>query len=813
MPRQFPLIRNLNNLVWNIKHYQPSARRPAFKASRHPFCTNIQLRDASYAYWFEETSRDIRHKLAARKNEFSKTEKEPFSQEKVVGNRSLRGPVLSSAHASLDEHRSAPNEDIKFEISQDEIEIVRLFQSGEFADMYSRIKECKEKSVLVPVELVNEMASRVYNELPTDTVDSYLLQSVVEPPAFYWKNDLRYSNSSMKFVPRLAYLHKTFSLYESIGISNKSFLQNYIWLCYHEGDLRKLQKLLYLYLKSPSYDSRTLSYVINAFIYNYDVQFSKSLFDSIVAMNKPLSESLVSSTLVAFVKVGALYDHLYDISHLWLTSANCESPYPKTIALLAEQTYKFGTEKEISLVNKLCEASGYENNFLVQMVRTQSKILHRDNNQKKTLTSDDVTEILRLRNTLGNSRHALKVYYESYIHFFSKYCNMTMVQLILKEMKKDDIPISKFAYDSIIQHYVSNSKFVLLSKFMEKFVSKYIAFEPIYVKQLFEAFIKTYPYHGEEFALGFHEWLQSNADLSMNEKLIIGKECQIVTSGSKMTPCAMKKATLENDKKYALSGWTNIKQSTGKPIVKLQKRHQVQFRMVEGIRDVMRKGIRPDYHVIENTLRNSSSSLRSVILETLSDMRMDRSSTRLAIHHFLLGYPQKDDFRRFVEGNFKDLNTSDKLLLARRSMNSYDFETTSLLLNSLQKVDMTDGRRMISLNLKLRNDIFRNDFEGCVKEIEEFPIDEITLSPYIYNQCRYIEKSISRKLNKSTTPDEDTPSPDIMNIALEKLRGLIGDIEVRLKKDDADVRGLIQESFQMLNVWVKSSRKQDPRKV
>lgn len=808
MARQFPLIRSFNNLLWNIKHYQPSTRRPAFRASRHPFCTNIQLRDVSYAYWFEETSRDLRLKLATKKSNDSQgpTEASPLgkSSEKIIAS------AVASTTATMEKNQVS-SETMKPEISPEEIEIVRLFQLGQFAEMYAKLQEYKAQKVLIPVELLNEMASRVYNELPTDVIDPFILQSVVEPPAFYLKDDLRYSKFCTRLLPRLKYLHQSFSLYECIGIANEKFLQHYIWLCYHQGDLQTLQKLLYRYLKCLSYDSRTFSYVINAFVYNYDVQFSKSLFDSIVAMKKPLSETLISSTLVAFVKVGALHDNLYDVSQLWLTSDNCESPYPKTIALLVEQTYKYGTEREIELVDEICGTLGYNNNFLVQMTRTQMRVLLRDNNQKKSFTADEVTEILRVRNTLGNSRHALKIYYESYIQFFAKYCNMSMVQLVLEEMKKDNIPISKFAYDSLIQHYVSNSKFILLSKFMDKFVSKYVTFEPIYVKQIFEAFVKTYPYHGEEFSHRFHDWLQS-ADLSINEKMDIGKVCQITTSGSKMTPCAIKRPILDNTKKYDLPGWSNIKKSTANPIFKVQKRHQIQFRTV-GIRDLMRKGIRPDYHLIENTLRNLNSALRLVILENLQGMRMARSATRLRIHHFLLRNPQKVHFQKFVETHFYDLNNSDKLLIARRAMNAYAFETTSLLLNSLLSVDMTDGRHMISLNLKLRNNIYQKDFEACVKEIESFPIDEITLSPYIYNQCRYIEKNIAKRIKALDSLEVGTLNEDTMSSALQKLRGLIGDIEVRLKKDDVDIGVLIKEAFRMMNEWIKLSRNQDERKA
>ncbi|KAF8005530.1 hypothetical protein HF325_000987 [Metschnikowia pulcherrima] len=577
------------------------------------------------------------------------------------------------------------------------------------------LKEYKAQDIHIPIELLNEMASRIFNTLPTNSIDPYLLQSVVEPPAFYLKDDLRHLKLYSRIQPGLTGLYKIFSLYESVGLQNEKFLLHYIWLCYHEGDLQTIQKLLYIYLQSPSYDSRTLSHVINAFVYNYEVSFAKSLLDSIVAMNKPLSEALVSSTIVAFVKVGALYDNLYDVSQLWLTSENCESLYPKTIALLIKQTYRYGTEKEISLVDELCSALEYDNNFLVQMVRCQAKILHRDNNQKKSLTEEDVSQILKVRNALGKSKHALKIYYESYILFFAKYCTMAMVQLILKEMRKDEIPISKFAYDAVVQHYVSSSKFVLLSQFMQKFVSR--------------------------------------------------------------------------------------------RIVRVQKRHQIQFRMTRGLRDVLRKGIRPDYHVIEETLKNLNPTKRRGILESLPAMRMGSSVTRLRVHHFLLAYPRKEHFTKFAEEHLESLNTSDKLFVARRSLNSYNTTATSLLLDSLSDVDMTDGRHMIALNLRLRNCILKKDYAGCVKFIDSFPIDGITLSPYIYDQCRYIEKSLSRQLKGSGALAES------IRMALEKLRGLIGDIQIRLDKDEVDIRVLIRDSFRMLSDWVEMSRKQDERKA
>ncbi|KAM9897957.1 hypothetical protein OXX69_010064 [Metschnikowia pulcherrima] len=801
MPRQFPLFRSFHNLVWNIKHYQPSARRPPFKASRHPFCTNIQLRDASYAYWFEETSRDIRQKLAEKNENHSDSVSKHSSKPADV---SLR--ALSSAHSSTD-NSAPPNSDKpKLEISTQEIEIVRLFQTGKYGEMYTRLKEYKAQDIHIPIELLNEMASRIYNTLPTNSIDPYLLQSVVEPPAFYLKDDLRYLKLYSRIQPGLTGLYKIFSLYESVGLQNEKFLSHYIWLCYHEGDLQTIQKLLYIYLQSPSYDSRTLSHVINAFVYNYEVSFAKSLLDSIVAMNKPLSEALVSSTIVAFVKVGALYDNLYDVSQLWLTSENCESLYPKTIALLIKQTYRYGTEKEISLVDELCSALEYDNNFLVQMVRCQAKILHRDNNQKKSLTEEDVSQILKVRNALGKSKHALKIYYESYILFFAKYCTMAMVQLILKEMRKDEIPISKFAYDAVVQHYVSGSKFVLLSQFMQKFVSRYVLFEPIYAKLLFEAFIRTYPYHGKDFAHSFHDWLQNTPLLSKHDKSAIGQACQISTSGSKMTPCSVKRPNLKDSKIYTSPGWKNIEQSARR-IVRVQKRHQIQFRMTRGLRDVLRKGIRPDYHVIEETLKNSNPTKRRGILESLPAMRMGSSVTRLRVHHFLLAYPRKDHFTKFAEKHLESLNTSDKLFVARRSLNSYNTTATSLLLDSLSDVDMTDGRHMIALNLRLRNCILKKDYAGCVKFIDSFPIDGITLSPYIYDQCRYIEKSLSRQLKGSGA------SAESIRMALEKLRGLIGDIQIRLDKDEVDIRVLIRDSFRMLSDWVEMSRKQDERKA
>lgn len=811
MAPEFPLVRSFHTLVWNIRHYQPLHKRPPFRATRHPFCTNIQLQNASCAFWLKETSRDIRTKLSKQLEAPAptrKSQREPVSFKLLsISPSALYGSgaqTSSQDDTQMDESAIHPAE----------VQVVALFKAGDFGGLYKQLCDFKEQGTVLSKEIINEMISSVNADLPIDSTHEYLYQSVVEVPYFFGKDVLRYATLYGRVYPLIEHLYNICKLYEPEYGQDKKFIENHIWLSYHMNDLSLLQLLLFTYLKEADYDSRTLSCVVNAFVYNYDVEFSLSLFRSIVDMKKPLDESFLSSTLVAYTKVDALFDKSLDLLQCWINSTNCETPYPKTVAFLLKQHYRFGNESEIGHMEKLTEQYGYNVNFLVQMVKNQATISNRSFDRKKAITAEDVKEILKIRNSVSHSKYALKIFYESYLHFFSNFSSMHFLQLILREMKKDELPFTKFSYDTIVQHYVLENKFLPLLKFILKFVSKANRFELIYVKYIFDCFVNTYPYQAEEFGEKFSAWVENLDILEANKRAILDS-CKLRKLNSAITPVAVQKRGIENSKKYGESQWKTIYHQPHKFLKKSQTKDQIQFRMNNGIRDVIRRGIRPDYSIIENTLRNLNASHRASLMKILPDIRMDKYKTRLEIFDFLQSQPTKSKLESFVTAIEPRLNTSDKLLLARRLFNENSFDLAIKLLDTLNKDEINDSRHILRLNLCLRVNMARNDYDACIKDIDDFPLDDITLSPYIYKQCQYIEKNLMRKI-RALESNEESPlhgQVDLMKAALAKLKGLLGDIGVRLERDKTDIQKMIKQVFELLDGWIESTKNHDERKI
>lgn len=815
MAREFPLIRSYHNLVWNIKHYQPAKLRPPFRASRHPFCTNIQLQNASCTYWLKETSSHFGKELVGHlKNSGLKYKEGPSriaSTQLLKLHPGARFSLYSETNTATfeDQKEQKPEAEGEVRLSPVEVEIVKLFSAGEFSKLYLALKTYKEQGITISTDIINGMVSSVQEALPMDTSDEYLHQSAVEVPMFHGKSDLRYTSTYGRIFSHIETLYDVCKLYEPMCSTNKKFAENHIWLCYHMDDLTSLQHLLYGYLKRSSYDSRTLSYVINAFVYNYDVEFAKSLMKSIIDMGKPLDESLLSSTLVSFTKVGAIFTNTLDLLKVWSESSNCESPYPKTVALLLKQHYRYGTASEIASIEKFTEELGYNSNFLVSMVRNQEKIANKDMARKKTISKEDVEEILRIRNSIGHSKYALKAFYESYLLFFAKYSSMSMMQLILREMKKDKLPFTKHSYNVIVQHYVSEHKFSPLLKFMQKFVTKANRFEMIYVKNLFDAFVRTYPYEGEMFAQEFLDWVEHSA-LPEHTKTVLKESCKVTKLSSNITPVAIQRQFLHNHKKYQAPQWNDMPKLSESHFKKIKTREQIEFRVEEGLRDVMRIGVKPDYHVIESTFRKLNQFHRASILSYLKDMRMDKHIARLEIFDMLMSSPKKETLQNFVRANEHKFNASDRILLARRLYNENSYDLASQLLQNVNQAEMSDNRMMTKLNLTLRTSIARNDFDSCINTVDNFPINDVTLSPYIYKQCQYIEKNLKKKIQSLEAKQANTEN---MRLTLHKLKGLIGDIDARLKRDKVDIHEMIRSMFQMLNEWIETTKNQDERKI
>lgn len=811
MNRPLPFLRSHFKLGWSIRQNQRLREKPSLRAIRRPFAATQPIRGASCTYWLKDTAKDSDQKPPERckPHKLVTEHKQSLgSAEPVADKAAINNTFLARSNVSAQDPTWA------------EKEIIQLYQDADFLTMYNKLNTFEAQGISISKDIVADIMANVYENPPIDSSVNYLLQSPVEQPFFFIKYSLRLQTRYASYSTHVKHLYDIATLLEKKQSFDDQFLKIYIWLCYHMEDLSTLQRLLYKYLQSPTYDTRTLSYIINAFTYSYDVEYAKSLFISIIGMGRPLDESLLSSTLFAFIRVKALYDNNREIYNAWMALADCESPHPKTVAMFANQTYMYGTEKEIAAVEADIQSLGYENNFLVQLTRTQTAIVLKDTNKKKTISQDEIKSILEVRNTLGRTKYALKVYYESYIRFFSIHCDMAMIQFILKEMKKDGIPLSRYCYEMISNHYVSDAKFFQLFQFMKRFVTRYTQFDLFFVRQMFHAFIKSYPHHAETFSRTFDMWIQESPNLSNHDKHVLQGECQVSRSNSSMTPFKNSPTELKNKNKYSSSNWAVLGPSSGSSQDRSHKKHVVQSTEEEGIKNLLRKGIRPHYFFIEDLLKKLNKRERTKLLRFLPTIRMTRTLARLRIYDFLLDNPNKDKLAKFYRQIGHELNTSNKILLARRTLNSNDYATTAEILDSIGSSDMTDSRRMLLLNLKLRNNLGRNDIAGCTRDIESFALDKITLNPYIHIQCRYIEKMVRKKIQACIKHQEalvhgngDIAEKHQLSIVEElrdfhqKLQGFIGDVQIRLKKDQLDMQILIEETFQLLSQWADSREK------
>lgn len=679
-----------------------------------------------------------------------------------------------------------------------DIEAAQLFQTGNLDLLHEKLEAYKDSGMFVSTETIVEMTSLYYNNPPVRAGQGYLLESITEDPLFYAKRDLW---QHVLYLERSAWmqgLHKVYALYESNCIEDEAFLSRYIWLCYHTEDLQSLQRLLHHYLKLPLYDSRTLGYIVNAYSYCHDVQFAKTLLSSFIGMNKPLTEALLSSVLVSFVKVGALYDVIYDAFMEWNASSTCESPFPLSMALVLEQTYKYGTPEQVEQMTNICEQLGYDRNILVQMIRQQAKIYLRDHEGKKALTDDDIKEILETKKSLGMSRLALSVYYESYVQFLSKYSTIRVIQILLKEMRKDKVPISKLSCDAMVNHFANNHKFVQLLEFMEKFVSKSNACEPAYIKALFTGFVKAYPHNGEEFTQQMALWIQSNDALSNEEREILSAECQISVLRSNLKPCDTVHSMLRIYDKQNRKLWLQVKSGSDGDA---NGKSQVRVRLEQELRDLARKGIRPEYGLVESTFKHLGYQKRIDLLQRLQSLGYARRPARLEIHHFFLTKPTRDQIHQFARDILDKLNTSDKLFLARKVSATHDHDLTTALLMSVDQTNMTDTREMFRFNLLMRIFIESGNYDGLTEAVEKFPLDRITLSEYLVKQCMFVEKALKRKIAAAEISSPEKSTVDMTN-ALSQVQAFIGNVQARLHNDKAHIQALSDRMFRLLDSWV-----------
>lgn len=693
------------------------------------------------------------------------------------------------------------------------LEIRSLIQTKSFETIADKLTAAEKNGKFVETEVVNEMVEKCIGDLPSLALSDIpsTEECRIEPPRHIGINQIDAGTKYRLVYASIPHLHRVCGLYEHSSYLNKRFQENYIWLCYHMDDTNALQELLYAYLKHDNYNSTVLSYLMSSFILNYEVEFCKNLFQNILGMNRPLASELLETTIIQLIRVKAVFENVTEIFSMWTrpeAAIHCEEPSRKTMVLVFREYLNRGSTEEIKQMSRILYDRHIWEDPLISATMAQGEIVKRNFfDDKKPVVETDILRIHQIISSINDSdTNALTSVLYSYLSFFAKHSNLKMMQLILMLMNEHKIPINDHFYTTICRHYQRSEKFLPLLGFLTRTSQHSLPYSPVFVKMLYDTYVGTYPYYAAQFHRRFHSWVEQNKGLSLEDKELLLQNCKIHKIESNITPYGVTNASLTDTKKYDATSWCKIVWKkdpwTGKAT---KNREQIAFRVEKGLRDVLRKGVEPDSLVLHTTFRRLHFQSRIHLLEMMKSLRLSRSYIRCQIHGLQI-HNDKDKLKEFVAVNEKRLSSRNKILLARILMNKKMYKETTGLMESVNPHEMTDKMELTRLNIRLRNEISKENYSRMVQIMDGFSIDETILSPYICNHCKYIERKLVQKEQKM-----DGNTSISLQTALDRIRGLIGDIEVRLSQDKADLGTKVKEMFVMMDGWI--DRSNDERKL
>lgn len=793
--RRFPLAKTFRNLRFNLKNYQPATLRPSFQSTNHPFCTNSQLLEASYSQWFKDVSKQIPSKIITQLTENLDRQ---YEQNQAAAEKWVALPASSMAFNVPTDYQNWEETLENYNNSKksaypNPLEIVHLNNLQQIA---SSLKLHAEKGQYIETSLLVEIL-KSHLSVEDSSQDGHPEHALCELDPQLQCFTPFYSH----LRARIPALYDICYLYESRLFANKHFQEVFVRACYHKNDVDMLQQLLFAYLKHSTYDSTTLNYIFTSLVRNYEVEFFKGLISNLMALGRTLDPIILEVAVSQLVSVLALFENIVHVFQAWLKSTH-GSPTPKTLAILVHEYAKYGDQDEIDTLSQIIKQYGYEENSHIQLAQLQSHIIMREPSHfKKTITNEDLAaaESILQSVKLINNEKDIKHFFHLMVLFLSKFTNLEMVERFIFKLKGDFIH-DETIHRVISKYFVRHDQFVPLIRYLQK---SDVRFDVAYLKDIFDCFVKTYPYQAREFSDQFHHFLRLSDSMPQPALDAILPSFQISTLDSQLTPYCIERQEFDS-RKYDSPSWKRIEWKTTNGGKHKSASIQVDFRISRGFRDVMRKGVKPDYKVIETTFRRLNPLNRAKILEFLRAMRFPvKDCEKLAILNLQLS-KDKNLLKAYLQSQpVEELNCNNIIMLGRMLLNKSMYRPNTKLLNSVRTMEMNDRTRMVLLNLQLRNALKQGNYTGIVETIESFPIDEVVLSPYLYKQGHYIEKDLEKRLSR--TPD----ASDDGQQALAAVRGLLGDISIRLDRDKEDVAVQVHEMF----LWLKKWMKEDIRRV
>lgn len=830
--RQFPLKKTIHNLCYNIKNFKPTNCRPTFKSQNHAFCTNSQLLEASCTNWIKQISTELPSRIFAR-----------IDQNKSHSSQESSGPgfEIKKARNIINLHSDnytavdIPEENISNGSRTNKSiiqELITLSKFGEIRKLEETIRHHKESiGFNLTPELLNLLFKQAMLDIPHLPIRPF--SNELETPLHIYNRKLLTNPRYYEYLKnRVPLLYRIFKQNEDQMIVDQEFQENYIWLCYHVDDVQTLQKLTHFYLNNKILHPNALCYIMGGYILNYEVEFAKSLFLSLLGQGKSYDPVFLEGVVREFIKADALLENITALLKSWKDCNRCERPNPQTMSLILGEYYKYATAEEIGCLKQYLGSIGYLRHPLIRLTELKYKIIGRQPNSiKKQIQKEDLIELNGILDDITD-KGLLQCVHMYFIRFFAKYSCMEMIEILIRRMRENDVSINEEVHELLGNYFVSHHKFFQLMTYLRA-ISGDVSFSEIYLKFIYEGFIQTYPQYANEFTTTLRGWILHANIFSQFEKDRYLSLLKCKKLESNLAPYGIQSSYLDS-KKYDSGNWKLIEWKKDKRGKIIDVRDQVNFRVSKGFEEVLRKGVKPDFRVMESTFRRLNFSNRRKIFLLVNAIGIPSYRYEKLIILDLQSEGSKLKLRKFCAGRLDQLNCNNRILLSRVLINKGLYLEGERLLKDIDPIELNDRSLAVILNLQLRAAFSTGKYDEMISIIKKFPIDLAHLSFYIRDQCYFIEKKLAQRRNiklgqevhvhDSSDVDRINKGSESNNLdgkeslrrsqgsdiitsidqTLQEIRGLIGDIELRINKDKLNLEQEIKKLLSFLLNWTRN---------
>ncbi|EER33603.1 predicted protein [Candida tropicalis MYA-3404] len=650
-------------------------------------------------------------------------------------------------------------------------EIVTLVKLGKLQDIVDRAERLTPELIIYVIE--KSMAD--CPPMPSNATN-------VEVPYFISHKQLRFQNPYYKFINS-----KVPYLYDMVKRASPApvLYPYYIWLYYHMNDTEGIAKLSTVISRM---NSRTIVYFLSSFIHNYELETFKKYFHTIIInSSKNLPSSLLDGLIPQLIGHNIVFENLFFVFQLWMNSPKCEAPSAESISLILLEFYRFGTAHEIKEFKRLIKK--YNNHYLIKTIDYQFEIINREYlSFKKNITQEDLDIIASMQ----PQDRDVEFYYR-WLYFMIRYSNMDSINFVLKLYKDSasNVQLPSRFFKVLLDYYEKHDKFIPLLQLLEA-SKESISYDPSYLSTIVKTFIYSYSRFAPQFVSRLNEWLGE-------------PYFNLTQLSSQFYPYHLHSRI--NKWKYKEPEWQEVKFSPNRDENYYQS--QVDFRVQHGFRNLLARGVRPDFKMALDTFRFGNLDDRLYIKSLLIQTRQYNHKNQKTLELRSLKHPslEKEDLLRYFETNKDQLNDSHKFYFVRMLMDYDLLEEAKFLIDSIDDSYLNDKNKMFKIILELRMCMMANDFESMAEVLTRFKLhdDQLYISPYLLNQTLNIENALYNKLRKN----QQTMDQEMLisgKDCLMKLRLFIGDVKLLLEKDEQEMTQLIDKTISILNQWKENGK-------